>query len=50
VPRDLNHDVRGGAEAVEADPAARLEAADFQRAIADHAAAKQRRRLKIAKA
>ena len=43
VGRDLAEDVRGGAEAVEADP---LGVADqAQRAVADQARAEQRRRL-----
>ena len=50
VQRDLDREQGGGAEAVEAEPAARLDARALERAVADDAAAKERRRLKVAEA
>ena len=47
VARDLQRDQRRGAEAVQAEAAARLDAAALERAEADHAAAQERRRGQI---
>ena len=45
VPRDLDDDVRGGAEAVEAEPFGI--AGEAQRAVADQPGAEERRRLQV---
>ncbi len=46
--RDLGHDVRGGAEPVEAEPFRAT--GETQRSVADQAGAKKRRRLEVAEA
>ena len=47
MARDLQRDQRRGAEAVQAEAAARLDAAALERSVADHAAAQERRRGQI---
>ena len=47
VQRDLDREVRRGAEAVEPDPRARLDPGDPQRPVADDARTQERRRLEI---
>ena len=46
--RDLRHDVRGRAEPVDPEPAARRQLGPLQRAVADDAGAQQRSRLAVA--
>ena len=47
MARDLDRDVRRGAEAVEAEPAAGADVGAAQRAVADDAGAEQRRGLRV---